>query len=1153
MSEMKWTESQLQAITAYNCDLLVSASAGSGKTAVLVERIRRHITQQGTPILNMLVVTFTNAAAAQLKEKLAKSLNSAIAEEPRNKFLRRQRRDLPRASICTIDSFCLELVRRHFSVLGLSAGVRIADESENRLLMSDIMEQCLELFYDRGNELGISDFAGFCNNFSMLRDEALGDIFLNIYYKMYSQIKGIDGIRESAELLKKSDGEPFDNIWGKQIKNRTLSFMKSAASMYEDILAEIGSYASVEKAYGNAFNDDLRIIHDVIGACEIGYEAVRGILTNVKYVRLGSLRDKSYADEAEVLKAKRQFFKDMVEKLSELYYTDAGSNREICGKIVELNFDLHTFLSYFHTRLMTEKNKRGIVSFADCEALTLKLLCEDGQPTPIALEYREKYNEIYVDEYQDVNSVQDCIFRMVSSPNSRFMVGDIKQSIYGFRGAEPTLFGDYRDSFDHYTDGLDSSPHYCKIFLSENFRSSENIIKTANLVGRSCFEKGESNIGYCDEDALNFSKTGIDAYDHYPVNIAVVTGNEEKNAEAVYVCNEIEKLISEGIAPSDIAILLRSLTSSALDFTSELDKRGIPYYCDVKKEFFDNPEIMLALCWLNTIDNRRRDIFVCGILKSPIYNFSLDELMRIRKTCPGETLYESVAEYTEEYNFDKGRRFIEDISELRAFSKANTADEVIWRLMYEKGLMSIVMNDKSPADAKVARNNLLLFYDYARKFENGEFKGVYNFLVYIEKVIEAGQALPSAAAFAGSGNTVKIMTVHHSKGLEFPFCFVSATHKPISKKDLQGKLLFHPELGIAAKIADESGLALYDSYIMSALRCRIEEDNLDEEFRVLYVALTRGVSRMWITCTAKDGEMFIQANSAPEYMSTRPYMSVNGCYIKWILPAVRGKCADVLSVDASEKACDNKMLIEDSCVGTIPDIKELKEHISFTYPHANAVDIPAKIAVSRLYPDILDTTDGVDLTTIIKPKRPFFAEAALTNRGVDIGNATHTFMQFCDFDKVEKNGVASELERLKKEKFLSYDAADMVDVCAVQKFFTSELYSVIRSSQHVYREKRFNIDLPASTFTVEHKAQLQDETVLVQGVIDCFVYDDDGGIILIDYKTDRVPAGDIGREILRERHSRQLGYYKKALEVITGDKVKQSLIYSFSLNEAIEI
>lgn len=1157
MSERVWTKGQSAAIEATGSDLLVSASAGSGKTAVLIERIIRHITdtENRCDISEMLIVTYTEAAAKQLKSKLAVALKDAINRSKEGKkHLRRQLAMLPRASISTIDGFCYDLVKSNFAALGLSANVRIADSQENTLIMKEVMERCIEDFYDRGAELGIEDFASLCYAYAELSDNAVGDIFLDIYDTLYTRAEGFEMLSVNAEELEATiDSDPFDNKWGEVIKRRCAMYLAECRKRYtavKDILAFDGE---ISKGYGKTLYADLDKLDALYGALDRGYFALLDEITDYKpIVNIGKYTGDNEEDK-NICKSARVFYKDTLAALNEYVSNSREAVKLFTSESARINRELYAFMSYFHDKVMAEKKRRGVVSFADTEALTLKLLCEDGLPTKIAEGYRERYSEVYIDEYQDVNSIQDTIFRMVSRPASRFLVGDIKQSIYGFRGADPSLFGDYRDSFTDY--GTDLQGTGKRIFLANNFRSSRNIIDLANAVSRGTFVDAESKVGYYEGDKLVCSKVNKEKDDDKPVTVAVVRQNEDKNGEAVYVCDEIEKLLSRGVSPGDISILFRTMTP-AVKLVAEMEKRGIPYYASSKKSFFDNPEIALTLCWLNTIDNTRRDVYVCGILKSPVYNFTLDELTLIRNEYPRDTLYNSVKAYTENNDFEKGRTFISDIEALRAYSRGRGAAELIWLLMYDRKLMNSVTKGKRTEAARLSKNNLLLFYDYAKGFENGEFKGLNNFLSYIDELISADHTMPNAAAFAGSGDTVKIMTIHKSKGLEFPYCFVCNTQALLDKRDLRKSILYNDKLGVASNIPDRSGLGYYNSYIMDALRLAIEEDIIESEYLVLYVALTRGVNRMWITCCDANPEGF-----AAKYLDeniTKLYTMLKYRYASWILPSLKY---------APNDCCEIKYIMDTEAVKAEPiqraekenieiDRSALLEAMSFDYPYSKLGMIPAKVAVSRLYPDILDDDISLDMTAILKPKVPFFAKKAKQNRGAEVGNATHAFMQFCDFDNIDRNGVKDELERLRLKAFLSKEAAELVDISALEQFFASELYCLMRGADKLYREKRFNVNLDASDFTTKHSAELDGEKILVQGVIDCFIYDNNGDIILIDYKTDHIPSAmskEEGRTMLVERHSVQLEYYKRALEALTGDRVVRRIIYSFGLGEAIEI
>ncbi len=1147
--KVKWTPAQRSAIEAVNCDLLVSASAGSGKTAVLIQRIIEHVLDpfDRREILSMLVVTFTNEAASQLRDKLNAALKEQIAKNPRDKFLRKQLSSLPRANISTINSFCFDIVKKNFYLLGLSSSLRIADESENTLLLQEIMDETIEDFYSDGQKLGISDFSSFCDNFAQLRDETLSNTFIDIYTKLYSLIDGIDILLKNT-----TDGDSdaiFDNVWGAEIKNKTFDYLSSVKQGYDNAIKLIKTDEKLTDVYLDVYLKDIENIEALLSAVDKGYENVRKVILDVNFERLGTAKGDAKLLACKV-KPVRDFYKKVIAKLTTMYYNDGISALELTRKTVSLNHDLHTLLSEFHRRVMQEKNKKGIVSFADCEALSLKILMMDGKPTPAALEYRMKYKEVYIDEYQDVNGVQDAIFRMISAPDTRFMVGDIKQSIYGFRGAEPSLFEGYRQKFDDYT--KDGENRGCKVFLSNNFRSAKPILSFANAVSRTCFIRGESSIEYVDGDDLVYSKSDEG---ELPVTLSLVQGVQGDDHEAVFVCDRISELIEQGNSHDSIAVLVRAIGHAAALMT-ELTKRGIPYQCEMKQSFFDNPEILLALCWMNAIDNPRRDVFVCGIMKSPIYNFTLDELEMIRRDCSSDTLYDSVRAYTQSNDYEKGRAFLEDLDYLRKMSRGMSAHSLLWTLIYQRGLLNIAVKDLNDREAVTARNNLLLFYDYSKSFENGEFKGVHEFLVFIKRLIDNGQTLSGGGDPEAAVNAVRIMTIHKSKGLEFPYCFLCGINRPTSTQDMRQKLFFHPELGIAAKICDPSGLTLFDTYIMSALKSRITDENIDEEFRVLYVALTRAVKKLWVTAMVKDPDGVADTIGDSDDIVCRGYMTLYHSYLNWILSALPSIPKDVCNVESVD--INSECYAQYDRVNKKNDTEDLKsevdyaklcENIDYIYPYADSAAIPSKMAVSRLYPDILDDLDVTPLSAIIVPKKPHFAEEESFNRGVQRGNATHAFMQFCDFDSVENNGINYELQRLINKRFIPLNAAELVDKKALEDFFKSELYKSMRSSERMYREKRFNVALPASSLTHLKADTLSDENVLVQGVIDCFFYTEDNEIVLVDYKTDRVSDPSV----LVERYRNQLEYYKLSLELTTGNKVKNCVLYSFALGTAIEV
>ncbi len=1166
MSDVKWTPSQLEAIGARDTSLLVSASAGSGKTAVLVERIIRELLSEDAPveISDIIVVTFTVAATAQLKRKLADAVKKKLAIDPTDKYLQKQLRNIQKAKIKTINSFCYDCVKENFASLGLSAGVRIADDIENSLVMSTVMEKCIDEFYEKGESLGIKDFSAFCENFSLLRDDSLGEILYDLYLKCYVEVLGVESLKVNVTALQKAaQNDPFESVWGNEINCRCKKVLEHMRALIRESEKLIMT-SEVYDIYAPAIESDLLFVEDALNSLKGTYEEFRSFVNAYKFVGLKAVKSddplvKDIKDEFQKTRNKMKGFHKQLTSYTEASVEDIAYFTERTACLTE---ELYTFLSYFHKKATEEKRHRGILSFADCEVLTLQLLydAQNDAPTSVAREFRERYSRVYIDEYQDVNAVQDKIFEMITGKNSGFIVGDIKQSIYRFRGAVPELFGSYRDRYTPYkAESIDAlTDNTSKIFLQENFRSDKSVIDFSNMTAGRVMVKAESDINYCSQDDLVCAKAAEKDM-HLPVTVAVLDRNEAKNEEAVYVADEIEKLVAGGASYGDIAILLRATASYLSVFTQEFEKRGIPVNCNLGGNYFDTPEVMLALCYLNAIDNPRRDIFLCGLLKSPVYSFTLSELEKIRRACPAQSFYDSILQYCKENEFEKGRYFIAELAELREYAKAASAHELIWKLLYDKGLMACVT--RASKDTEGAANNLLYLYERARGFEVGDFKGCTAFLEYITRVAEKGGTIVSEKTEGGNG--VSIMTVHASKGLEFPYCFVCYADRNLKSKDLQNKLYSHSKLGVAANICDENGLVLYDTFMMKAIGIRIEEEALEEEMRLLYVALTRAINKLYVVGHAKDAQKFVEEKLDVDYFN-RIYMLSENTYLRWVLAMLSGngdstyelvlpsvdEGEEEVILEAEEEIAEKNVELDESVV------ELLKKRAEFSYKHNKLVNVPAKISVSALYPGVLDEEEEARQIREAAIKTPFFVTGEDTNKGAKKGNATHAFMQFCDFARVDTNGVAKELDHLVQKGFLPFDAKELVDISAISAFFASDTYKNICSAKKVFREKRFNVALPCKYFTEENLEAFGEETMLVQGVIDCFYYDLDGKIVLLDYKTDRVPAymsEAQGIDMLIQRHKRQLYYYKLALERITGCEVKSCQIYSFALNRAIDV
>ncbi|MBQ8510844.1 MAG: helicase-exonuclease AddAB subunit AddA [Clostridia bacterium] len=1196
-----WTKSQLAAITGSGRDLLVSAGAGSGKTAVLTERIIRRLTDDANPgeITRMLIVTFTKAAAAELKERISAALTDALALDPSNKRLSRQLLQLDRAKICTIHSFCLDLLRANPTEAGLPADFRIADDAEIKLLRKSLMNELLEDYFS-GAITDIEGFEDFADGFVGTKsDDGLADIFLDLDETFSSYRESIAFLTSFAdELTEDADRDFAESRCGMEILELVRGQLTEPLALFRDILPELMSDAKLTKAYLPAFQADIDFIEDACRFCDArDYAGLSRHVSEYAPPRLGVIRNAVLSEDVEDAKTARSAFHESRRKLSARFFslTPDQIRRNQLDTAAALR-KLHTLLAAFRSRFTAEKRRRSLVDFNDLERLAAGLLIgADGLPTDIARTTAAQFDEICIDEYQDVNELQDAIFASISNGTNRFMVGDIKQSIYAFRGAQPAIFSRYRSEFGR-TDDPELRPGQgATIFLSDNFRCDSPVIDFTNLVSACLFTHSTGDMPFYEEDKLVHSKLGKESGE--PVRVVLIpkeSDDEDESEhscpdEASWVAAEIKRLLTEGkkddgnpIKPSDIAILMRSAKGMAADFEEALTGADIPCYNNVEGDFFENAEVLLALCLLEIIDNPTRDIYLAGALKSPLFGFTLDELIAIRRVQADGCLYDALrtcASKSGELS-DKCRSFLDKLDAYRRRAEGMPVDQLIWYLYTDTDLLSLVYGG---SDGRVRRGNLMLLYEYARRFEGSSFKGLYNFIRYLTDILDEKAKLENAKVTDESSDTVKLMTIHQSKGLEFPVVFVCGCGNKFNDSDLRANVVVERSLGAALKLSDSTGFARYDTPVRQAIVRRLADRQLEEEMRILYVAMSRARERLYMTAAVSDPDELLEACRADAQRLSRRVILKNNGYMRWILTALAAHEGDAChTIEIAEPQSDVPSAIQtpdpeqdlpgQSLPVSTPD-ELVRERFAFVYPRAHASKLPAKLSVSQLNPTVLDEDD--DSAHLPDPdtpafsfdgKRPLFLSdtADEAASAAERGTATHLFMQFCDFarfahpERTLSALVADEAARLGEQHYLTPRAASLVNRKALERFFASPLFAEICASPHVYREHRFNVKLPAAEFTADPSlaAELAGETVLVQGVIDCFFENADGSITLLDYKTDFIPR-DLDRAaaeaMLLDRHRRQLEYYRTACEKIAAKKVARTLIWSFGLGDAVEL
>ena len=1304
MSEINFTDSQRAAIEVTAPKILISAAAGSGKSTVLTERIISSVTSEkkSFDISKILAVTFTKASAEDLKKKIGNAVRDAVLEDPQNERLKSQLLKLSSAKISTIHGLCFTLIKSHFQMLGLSAGIRVADEVESAAIQTEVLESLLENAY-AGYFEPIPDFSYFVENFVTERDDSLSKILISVYEKIKNIPNGFD------EWEKKIDSLTFDGDFGSTDYGRLILFHLSLFTDYAILLCQktvekLSNDENYKIKYLPAFDYDLAFLKSLKGEVGNGdYEKVSTLLSEYSPVSLKSMSSSQKTDDGEYARTVvKPFVKDNIKDFREKFFSvDVDGIKKIGTETSRIGTELILLLKELDRRFSAEKLRRSLLDFNDLEQYTLKLLyTPDGRISDTAKRISASLDEIYVDEYQDVNPLQNKIFEALSVSCPIFMVGDIKQSIYSFRGAESTIFSNYRKSFTEYVPNKKDYERDVTVFLSDNFRSAKTVTEFVNAVSDPLFTtpEGDKNyafrIPYSTADRLicnvkdDAPEVSILIADEKKVTADTETSAEEISLpasgaacflEAEMVANKISSLISEGTLPSEIAILLRSTKTDASVFEAALKKRNIPISTDKGSSLFDAPEIQLSLCLLNCVDNPYRDIFLAGALRSPVFGFTLDDLITVRRSQKnGASLFDALKEYTALFGYQKGINFLEFLSRMRAYASQNTVDRTLWQIYTETAFFTLIY-DGGAANGTVPlarRANLLKLHGIAKEFATSGKSDLFSFIEYVRDMI-VGEKTPSAASIQGDG--VKILSIHRSKGLEFTHCFVSRTTRAFSSESHKCSVIISHDHGIAMRIKDELRLTSADNVYRQTLLMQGDLSETEEEMRLLYVALSRAKTALYVTGAVKDFETLerscLYSAQAPHPML---FFSQNN-YLKWILTALKCKTdltprytltvlspseifnetktrifTDVSLKKAIEKGMDAKgekeaKRMEDGTAvsleeGRSEDISDaydvLKERFQFVYPYEKTAFIPSKLSVSTLTPNTLDnnedepllledngeflipdllslipTDETPDVTEFIvgtqeegieitdfddiaesrhshegSPDKTQYEEVKATKRSgedanqdaendnsakmktpaflldkksftpAEKGTSTHIFMQFCDFESVEKNGVDSEIARLIEKRFILPAHEEMIQREPINRFFSSKLYGMIKKAVSLQREYRFNIKLPASDFTENQtlKEQVKDDFIFVQGVIDCYFKDADGNIYLLDYKTDRVPKKHLGNEkeenaFFADKYSSQLTYYKKALEKLTGKSVYKTLIYSFALGRTVEL
>lgn len=1221
---MKFTQSQQSAIDIRDSSLIISAGAGSGKTAVLTERILTRICDENDDcnINDFLIVTFTNAAAKELLDRMKKKLTEKAKECPKNKKIASNIALLPLAKISTINAFCYEIVRNNFQKLGLSSSLRIGDEAEMDVIRQTLMNEVVDQAFEEMGDDGI-----FLTAYEVFSSAKSDGGFIDTLLSLHRILTNIPDkhkykrcVLEHYESVCKED-EFFNSFFGKQLKEITEKLFKENHEALDKLIKACACDKALTEKYVPALLYEQDFARGLLSCIDDGYEKTREQLLSYNSKSLAAVRNAEYPRLKDNVKNAKNSICSSVKQLYDDYY-NCDSKLLKCAakdtaKVLECLFML---VECFENKLDERKKRAGIIEFSDAERYTLKLLVKSTEPfvvTDLAQSMRERFKEIYIDEYQDVNPLQDLIFKALSRENAdgeytRFMVGDVKQSIYRFRGASPDIFLNYRSTFCD----IDNKSSQKRIFMNDNFRCSESVVEFSNYL----FKKLMGNY-YLKGDELVFARHEKSPVKH---KVQLVISEYDKDItgssvtadmlEAAIICDKIKQIAgnseycdSEGRTYSykDMAVLTRS-KSALKTYEAVFAQKGIPVFSDVGESFYGKKEILLCLCILESIDNPMRDISLAGFMRSFAGCFTDDELCVIKTSFKNMKLYNSVKKYAlnEDGNCHKALSekcisFIEQLGQLREFARGKSASQLLWKLFTQMGLLNHCCTKKFTNDPKSTTRNLLKLYEMSLDFNKTSFKGVGAFIDYINASMSKDDI---KAERVSGGECVHLMTIHASKGLEFPVCFVSDLARKFNKTDERQHLVFSEKEGIACMLCDTEQVSSTDSKsntvrittpFKKLISRAIDKESVKEEIRILYVALTRARDMLIMTgvSSKKISKLVDEAQTdafLEDYSSGSGFLPIiSSCIINQTssMPfhmKASSQAPDNLSDKLAEYfecelvPCENayNLLVcseenteesdeTENDTGIDEEyLSELEKTASFRYE--NDTHSPAKITVSMLKTGLMDDEMSdldeqievtaeeksvVSLENRLQKKIPDYLVSNAVSDGAEKGTAMHMFMQFACYEKCEtKDGCIGEAEFLTQNGFITSKQKELLDFEKLSVFFKSELYSWVKQSRKVYREQRFNLEV--ASFGSDEK--MSDKDILVQGVIDLFYENSDGTYTVVDFKTDRV-FGQDAENILIERHKTQLMYYCRAVEEMTGKHVKHGFLYSFSLSKPIDL
>ncbi len=1184
MAKVQLTEAQSCAVYNRGGSLLVSAAAGSGKTKVLVERLFAHMEERGCNVDDFLIITYTKAAAAELRGKIAQELSRRVAEDPGNAHLRRQMYRVYQADIKTVDAFCVGLLRKNIHLLSgdgthsLTPDFRVLDEPESKLMKQRVLSRVLEEFYTRIEETNSSEQL-LAETLGAGRDDrALEALVLELHSKIQSHPYPHRWLEEAGRGWETLPENLGSSEFGQVMMDEAAGKAAFWAQKLEKTVQRMVEYPKLMSAYGDRFLQVADQLRQYEAAEAAGWSAMGRV--QIEFPRLGSVR----GDDGGALKdaAKRIWdrCKKEVKDFTAPFQWSESDLLEDLQAMAPAMLALIRLTGDFAHSYQKEKLRRNAMDFSDQEHYAIELLTDgNGIPTELARQTSQRYHEIMVDEYQDTNAVQNCIFNAISrNGQNLFVVGDVKQSIYRFRLADPTIF------LEKYLDYLpaekagEGQPR--KVLLSRNFRSRQTVLDATNFVFRNIMSRRMGEMEYGADEQLYCGAEYYIPRDDTQTEfhlISVEDTEEERfdrtEMEARFIAHRIRQLLDEGypvqegegfrpVRAEDIVILMRSPRARQKAFTMALARENIPCTTSENENLFATMEIAAMFSLLQIIDNPRQDVPLISVLRSPLFGFTADRLAQIRTLLPEGDYYQALMLDESQ----DSRSFCTVLTDLRKASREMSVDRLIWQI-YSKLHVQAIFG--AMEGGRQRKDHLMAFYAYAGQMSNAGKKSVFDFVTHLRRLLENDNAPMLNTQTSGGG--VQIMSIHKSKGLEFPVVIVADLHKNFNQDDFKRPVLVHPRLGLGCERVETERKIRYDTISKSAIMRQLRRESMAEEMRILYVAMTRAKEKLiLVDCMRHASKRVCDLISVADLpLSPETVGSVNSPGDWILLPLLATQDAAPIhhwagmepellydteggwSVHLWENpvaAAERDAEADGAAVSRkMPGVAWLDA----VYVHEKACTLPSKMAATQLKGRELDVeiSQGTAfLQRDIPLTTPRFLQQRSTLSAAEKGTAMHLVMQHLPFDmKAAADDVAAVVDDLLRRRLLTQQQAKAVDCKRLVQFLSSPLAERIRNGKNLLREYRFALLVPASLYD---PTMTEDEQMMLQGVVDC-CYETEDGLVIVDFKTDRIERGE--ESARAETYRPQLEAYAHALEQVLAKPVVEKVLYFFSTGTEVSL